>query len=75
MKQSTRALNEGAQERMRVARDLGDDLHLEGERGVCSFADGDRVVFLQDDRSLGVKERHARERRTGQRAVHVGAHR
>ena len=50
-----RALNEGARERMRGAGDLGDDVHLKVERGARSFAAGDRVMFLQNERGLGVK--------------------
>jgi len=50
-----RALNEAARERMREAGDLGDDVRLTVERGERSFASGDRVVFLQNDRGLGVK--------------------
>jgi Ti-type conjugative transfer relaxase TraA len=50
-----RALNEGARERMRGAGDLGEDVHLKVERGARSFAAGDRVMFLQNERGLGVK--------------------
>jgi Ti-type conjugative transfer relaxase TraA len=50
-----RALNEAARDRMRAAGDLGDDLRLTVERGARSFASGDRVMFLQNDRDLGVK--------------------
>jgi Ti-type conjugative transfer relaxase TraA len=50
-----RALNEAARERMREAGDLGDDVRLTVERGERSFASGDRVVFLQNERGLGVK--------------------
>jgi Ti-type conjugative transfer relaxase TraA len=50
-----RALNEAARERLRAAGDLGDDLRLTVARGTRSFASGDRVMFLQNDRSLGVK--------------------
>ena len=50
-----RALNEAARERMRAAGDLGDDVRLTVERGVRSFASGDRVMFLQNERGLGVK--------------------
>ncbi|ABE41169.1 MobA/MobL protein [Rhodopseudomonas palustris BisB5] len=50
-----RALNEGARERMRAAGDLGEDVHVTVERGARSFATGDRVMFLQNERSLGVK--------------------
>ena len=50
-----RALNEAARERMREAGDLGDDVRLTVERGARSFASGDRVMFLQNERGLGVK--------------------
>jgi hypothetical protein len=50
-----RALNETARERMRTAGDLGDDVRLVVERGARSFASGDRVMFLQNERGLGVK--------------------
>jgi Ti-type conjugative transfer relaxase TraA len=50
-----RALNEAARERMRAAGDLGDDVRLTVEGGVRHFASGERVMFLQNERSLGVK--------------------
>ncbi len=50
-----RALNEAARGRMREAGDLGDDVRLTVERGARSFASGDRVMFLQNERGLGVK--------------------
>jgi len=50
-----RALNEAARGRMWAAGDLGDDVHLVVERGERSFARGDRVMFLQNERGLGVK--------------------
>ena len=40
---------------MRDAGDLGDDVHLTVERGERSFARGDRIMFLQNERGLGVK--------------------
>ena len=40
---------------MRAAGDLGDDVRLTVERGERSFASGDRVMFLQNERGLGVK--------------------
>jgi Ti-type conjugative transfer relaxase TraA len=49
------ALNEAARERMRAAGDLGDDVRVTVERGARSFASGDRVMFLQNERGLGVK--------------------
>ncbi len=50
-----RKLNEAARERMRAAGDLGDDVRLMVERGERRFASGDRVMFLQNERGLGVK--------------------
>ena len=50
-----RALNEAARERMRSGGDLGDEVHLTVERGERRFASGDRVMFLQNERGLGVK--------------------
>jgi Ti-type conjugative transfer relaxase TraA len=50
-----RALNEAARERMRAAGDIGDDVRITVERGERSFASGDRVMFLQNERGLGVK--------------------
>ncbi|MBT1517044.1 Ti-type conjugative transfer relaxase TraA [Bradyrhizobium sp. SRL28] len=50
-----RALNEAARERMRTAGDLGEDVRLTVERGARSFASGDRVMFLQNERGLGVR--------------------
>jgi hypothetical protein len=50
-----RALNEGARERMRTAGDLGEDVRLTVERGARSFASGDRIMFLQNERGLGVR--------------------
>jgi len=49
------ALNEAARERMRVAGDLGEDVRVTAERGARSFASEDRVMFLQNERGLGVK--------------------
>ncbi|MGX5851031.1 Ti-type conjugative transfer relaxase TraA [Mesorhizobium sp. PL10] len=50
-----RALNQAARERMRVAGDLGDDVQVDVERGARNFARGDRVMFLSNERGLGVK--------------------
>ncbi|MCR4266430.1 Ti-type conjugative transfer relaxase TraA [Nitratireductor sp. ZSWI3] len=50
-----RALNEAARERMRDAGQLGDEVRVTVERGERSFASGDRVMFLQNERGLGVK--------------------
>ncbi|MGA2994818.1 Ti-type conjugative transfer relaxase TraA [Bradyrhizobium sp.] len=50
-----RSLNEAARIRMRAADDLGDDVQLKVDRGARNFASGDRVMFLQNERGLGVK--------------------
>jgi len=50
-----RALNEAVREKVRASGDLGDDVSLKVERGARQFADGDRVMFLKNERSLGVK--------------------
>ena len=50
-----RALNETAREKMREAGSLGDEVGVTVERGARNFASGDRVMFLQNERGLGVK--------------------
>lgn len=50
-----RALNEAARDRMRDAGNLGDEVRVTVERGARNFASGDRVMFLQNERGLGVK--------------------
>ncbi len=50
-----RALNEAARMRMRAAGDLGDEVRVTVERGARNFASGDRVMFLQNERGLGVR--------------------
>ncbi|SHN78252.1 Ti-type conjugative transfer relaxase TraA [Bradyrhizobium erythrophlei] len=50
-----RALNEAARERMRNGGDLGDEVRVTVERGERNFASGDRLMFLQNERGLGVK--------------------
>ncbi|WP_316203926.1 Ti-type conjugative transfer relaxase TraA [Bradyrhizobium sp. SZCCHNS3051] len=50
-----RELNEAARERMRAAGDLGDEVRVTVERGARHFASGDRIMFLQNERGLGVK--------------------
>ncbi|UCI25824.1 Ti-type conjugative transfer relaxase TraA [Mesorhizobium sp. B2-8-5] len=50
-----RALNKAARERMRAAGDLGDEVQVEVERGARNLASGDRVMFLRNERGLGVK--------------------
>ena len=50
-----RELNKAARDPMREAGDLGEDVRVTVERGARSFAPGDRVMFLQNERGLGVK--------------------
>ncbi|MDZ4308007.1 Ti-type conjugative transfer relaxase TraA, partial [Allopontixanthobacter sp.] len=50
-----RELNQAARGRMRAAGDLGEDVSLQVDRGRRDFATGDRVMFLHNERSLGVK--------------------
>ncbi|MBW8840659.1 MAG: Ti-type conjugative transfer relaxase TraA [Sphingomonadales bacterium] len=49
------ALNDAARERAREAGLLGNEITIETERGHRTFADGDRVMFLKNERGLGVK--------------------
>ncbi|UAL11687.1 Ti-type conjugative transfer relaxase TraA [Caulobacter segnis] len=50
-----RELNLTARERLRLAGALGEDVTVKAERGERSFATGDRLMFLKNDRGLGVK--------------------
>ena len=50
-----RELNEEARGRLRATGDLGEDVRFSAERGVRDFARGDRLMFLRNERSLGVK--------------------
>lgn len=50
-----RELNEEARGRLRVTGDLGDDVTFSADRGTRAFARGDRLMFLRNERSLGVK--------------------
>ena len=49
------ALNIAARERLRSSGALSDDVAVRGERGERMFAHGDRIMFLKNERSLGVK--------------------
>src|SRR3546814_10365293 len=48
-------LNEAARERMLETGELGEDVKVHTERGTRMFAHSDRVMFLRNQRSLGVK--------------------
>jgi Ti-type conjugative transfer relaxase TraA len=50
-----RVLNGLARKGLRRAGDLGPEIALKTERGRRQFAPGDRIMFLRNERSLGVK--------------------
>lgn len=50
-----RDLNEAARGRMRDNGELGSDVSIKAERGSRQFASGDRIMFLRNERALGVK--------------------
>lgn len=50
-----RELNEEARGRLRASGDLGPDVTFSADRGARQFARGDRLMFLRNERSLGVK--------------------
>lgn len=50
-----RDLNLAARDRLRDAGELGQDVAVSAERGAREFASGDRIMFLKNDRGLGVK--------------------
>ncbi|WP_296743798.1 Ti-type conjugative transfer relaxase TraA [Mesorhizobium sp.] len=49
------SLNGEARDRLRASGDLGDDVAFSADRGTRAFARGDRLMFLRNERSLGVK--------------------
>jgi Ti-type conjugative transfer relaxase TraA len=49
------ALNQAARKRLRSNGELGDEVAVNTERGERAFAPGDRVMFLRNERGLGVK--------------------
>ncbi len=50
-----RALNSAARARLLASGALGEDMTIATERGQRKFAAGDRVMFLRNERSMGVK--------------------
>ena len=50
-----RELNEEARGRLRATGELGDDVGVRTERGERQFATGDRLMFLRNERGMGVK--------------------
>ena len=53
--EEVQALNQAARERLSVSGELGEDILIRAERGERRFATGDRIMFLKNERSLGVK--------------------
>ncbi|AGH51951.1 conjugal transfer protein TraA [Sphingomonas sp. BHC-A] len=50
-----RDLNLAARDRLRDAGELGPDVRVSAERGARDFATGDRIMFLKNERGLGVR--------------------
>ena len=50
-----RDLNLAARDRLRASGELGEDVSVSAERGARAFASGDRIMFLKNERGLGVK--------------------
>jgi len=50
-----RELNEAARGKLRANGELGNDVTIRAERGERQFASGDRIMFLRNERGLGVK--------------------
>jgi Ti-type conjugative transfer relaxase TraA len=48
-------LNLAARDRLRASGELGEAIAIRAERGERHFATGDRIMFLKNERSLGVK--------------------
>lgn len=49
------ALNRQARQVLRAEGELGKDFEIETTRGLRAFAEGDRMIFLRNEKSLGVK--------------------
>ena len=50
-----RQLNDDVRDRLRAGGALGDDVAIKVDRGDRSFAEGDRIMFLRNERDMGVK--------------------
>ena len=50
-----RDLNDAAREKLREHGELGGDVNVATERGMRDFASGDRMMFLRNERGMGVK--------------------
>ena len=49
------SLKSEARERLRASGDLGRDVSVQADRGARQFATGDRIMFLRNEREMGVK--------------------
>ncbi len=49
------SLNQDARERLRASGHLGQDVEVQADRGTRQFASRDRIMFLRNERSMGVK--------------------
>src|SRR3546814_1310832 len=48
-------LNQAARERLVAQGELGENIAVRTERGIRQFADNDRILFLKNEREMGVK--------------------
>jgi Ti-type conjugative transfer relaxase TraA len=53
--QEVQMLNRAARDRLHAQGELGTDVAIRTERGLREFADNDRILFLKNERDLGVK--------------------
>lgn len=53
--QEVHMLNRAARERLHAQGELGTDVAVRTDRGLRDFADNDRILFLKNERDLGVK--------------------
>lgn len=53
--QEVQMLNRGARDRLHAQGELGADVTIRTERGAREFAENDRILFLKNERDLGVK--------------------
>jgi Ti-type conjugative transfer relaxase TraA len=55
MNKEVAMLNQAARERLASHGELGQEASVQTERGVRQFAENDRILFLKNERELGVK--------------------
>ncbi|MGX5713203.1 Ti-type conjugative transfer relaxase TraA [Sphingopyxis terrae subsp. ummariensis] len=53
--EEVRELNDAVRERLKAGGALGNEVALTVDRGERSFATGDRIMFLRNERDLGIK--------------------